>query len=184
MEDEGVLQVAQMSIQDAPFWVQRDDDLPVNTDPGRAVRMIILNDDPDTMFARALDAGATQIAQVHEEHGWRTSRIADPFGHQWEFARHAEQPRRLLEPISSWAGSFYGKVAPRSRFRCLATSRSRRRRYVGRQEAFSRRVLGLTLRASRFGPQHYYFADSSLPFYDAEAAALLTRRVLDFLDRV
>jgi hypothetical protein len=44
--------------------------------------------------------------------------------------------------------------------------------------------LGLTLRASRFGPQHYYFADSSLPFYDADAAALLTRRVLDFLDRV
>jgi PhnB protein len=90
MEDEGVLQVAQMSIQDAPFWVQRDDDLPVNTDPGRAVRMIILNDDPDTMFARAVDPGATQIAPVHEEHGWRTGRIADPFGHQWEFACHDE----------------------------------------------------------------------------------------------
>ena len=33
------------------------------------------------------------------------------------------------------------------------------------------------------GDQHY-FADSSLPSYDAEAAALLTRRVLGFLDRV
>ena len=33
------------------------------------------------------------------------------------------------------------------------------------------------------GDQHY-FADSSLPSYDAEAAALLTRRVLEFLDRV
>ncbi len=33
------------------------------------------------------------------------------------------------------------------------------------------------------GDQHY-FADSSLPSYDADAAALLTRRVLAFLDRV
>ena len=33
------------------------------------------------------------------------------------------------------------------------------------------------------GDQHY-FADSSLPSYDAEATALLTQRVLDFLARV
>jgi dienelactone hydrolase len=33
------------------------------------------------------------------------------------------------------------------------------------------------------GEQHY-FADSSLPSYDPDAAALLTRRVLEFLDRV
>jgi dienelactone hydrolase len=33
------------------------------------------------------------------------------------------------------------------------------------------------------GDQHY-FADSSLPSYDQEAATLLTRRVLDFLSRV
>src|SRR6266536_680186 len=32
------------------------------------------------------------------------------------------------------------------------------------------------------GDQHY-FADSSLPSYDADATALLTRRVLEFLDR-
>jgi dienelactone hydrolase len=33
------------------------------------------------------------------------------------------------------------------------------------------------------GDQHY-FADSSLPSYDADATALLTQRVLEFLDRV
>jgi dienelactone hydrolase len=33
------------------------------------------------------------------------------------------------------------------------------------------------------GDQHY-FADSSLPSYDPEAAALLTKRVLEFLNRV
>jgi dienelactone hydrolase len=33
------------------------------------------------------------------------------------------------------------------------------------------------------GDQHY-FADSSLPSYDADATVLLTRRVLDFLNRI
>jgi len=33
------------------------------------------------------------------------------------------------------------------------------------------------------GDQHY-FADNSLPSYDADATALLTRRVIEFLDRV
>ena len=33
------------------------------------------------------------------------------------------------------------------------------------------------------GDQHY-FADSSLPSYDADSTALLTKRVLEFLDRV
>jgi dienelactone hydrolase len=32
------------------------------------------------------------------------------------------------------------------------------------------------------GDQHY-FADSSLPSYDADATALLTKRVLEFLGR-
>ena len=33
------------------------------------------------------------------------------------------------------------------------------------------------------GDQHY-FADSSLPSYDPDATALLTKRVLEFLERV
>lgn len=33
------------------------------------------------------------------------------------------------------------------------------------------------------GDQHY-FADSSLPSYDRDATALVTRRVLEFLDRL
>jgi dienelactone hydrolase len=47
----------------------------------------------------------------------------------------------------------------------------------------ARAIVDSTDRAELFlypGSQHY-FADSSLPSYDAEATALLTRRVLDFL---
>jgi PhnB protein len=84
---DGVVQVAELIAQDAPFWVQHDDELPHDVDPGRAVRMIIYVDDPDAAYARALAAGATEVAAVHEENGWRTGRFVDPFGHQWETAR-------------------------------------------------------------------------------------------------
>jgi len=49
----------------------------------------------------------------------------------------------------------------------------------------ARALVASTDRAELFlypGSQHY-FADSSLPSYDAEAAALLTQRVLAFLQR-
>lgn len=32
-------------------------------------------------------AGATEVRPVTEEHGWRTGRVVDPFGHHWELAR-------------------------------------------------------------------------------------------------
>lgn len=86
-EFDGVVEVAELSVDGAPFWVQRDTDLPAGADPGRTVRMIISATDPDAAFGRAIDAGATELAGVHEASGWRTGRVADPFGHQWEFAR-------------------------------------------------------------------------------------------------
>jgi dienelactone hydrolase len=48
----------------------------------------------------------------------------------------------------------------------------------------ARELVGSSESAELFlypGDQHY-FADSSLPSYDADAAALLTKRVLDFLE--
>lgn len=50
----------------------------------------------------------------------------------------------------------------------------------------AREIVGKTKDAELFlypGDRHY-FADSSLPSYDADATALLARRVLQFLDRV
>lgn len=87
VDADGVVQVAELMVHEARFWVQQDDELPPDYDPGRAVRMIIYVEDPDAMHARALAAGATEVAAVHEEHGWRTGRLVDPFGHQWEAAR-------------------------------------------------------------------------------------------------
>lgn len=83
----GELQVGELFVDGARFWVQRDPDLPAGLDPARAVRMILTVADPDGAFQRAVEAGATPIVGVHEEDGWRTGRLVDPFGHQWELAR-------------------------------------------------------------------------------------------------
>ena len=47
---------------------------------GDHVRMILIVDDPDHFFVRALQAGATEIFPVGEEYGWRLGRLSDPFG--------------------------------------------------------------------------------------------------------
>ncbi len=48
------------------------------------VHMILTVPDPDTFFARALAAGATEVFPVGEGHGWRLGRLIDPFGLHWE----------------------------------------------------------------------------------------------------
>jgi PhnB protein len=54
---------------------------------GGTVRMILTVDDPDAVFARALQAGATEVFPVGEGHGWRLGRLVDPFGLHWEIGR-------------------------------------------------------------------------------------------------
>ena len=59
---------------------------------GTTVRMLLVVDDPDEMFARAVAAGATEVSPVEDEHGWRLGRIDDPFGHRWEIGK----------PLNEW----------------------------------------------------------------------------------
>lgn len=75
--DEHEPVVAQLAIGGAPFWVS----------DGPRTRMLLVCEDPDAVVAQAVAAGATELAPVYEEHGWRLGRIADPFGHEWEIGR-------------------------------------------------------------------------------------------------
>jgi len=81
--------VAKLSVDGAEFWLS--DESEGNASPltlgGGSVRMILTVTDPDTMFARALKAGATEVFPVGEEYGWRLGRLVDPFGHHWEIGR-------------------------------------------------------------------------------------------------
>jgi PhnB protein len=84
LDGDGTVQVARLGAGDVEIWVQLDEGAPP---ADRPIRLIIATDDPDTAFARAVDAGATEVNAMTEEHGWRTGRVADPFGHHWELAR-------------------------------------------------------------------------------------------------
>ena len=78
--------VVRLSVNGAEFWVS--DGSPDSRGPeslgGGSVRMILTVSDPDTLFARALAAGASEIFPVGEGHGWRLGRLPDPFGLHWE----------------------------------------------------------------------------------------------------
>jgi PhnB protein len=88
LEDEaGQVVVAQLSLGEAHFWVQMDVESTPTALGGISVRMVVTVNDPDQVFGRAVASGATTIASMHDAHGWRTGRVSDPFGHQWEFAK-------------------------------------------------------------------------------------------------
>jgi PhnB protein len=84
--DESV--VAKLSIEGAEFWLSDESPEFGNFSPetlhGGTVRMILITDDPEMLFDRALKAGATRVFPIGEEHGWKLGRIVDPFGHHWE----------------------------------------------------------------------------------------------------
>ncbi len=84
--DDGGIAVAQLQIGGATFWVQEDRD-GAQESGVRPIRIILTVDDPDGTYERAVAAGATPVAAVGEAHGWRTGRITDPFGHDWELSK-------------------------------------------------------------------------------------------------
>jgi PhnB protein len=85
--DDGKLAVAQLSVDGAVFWVQVDAGSSAEARGSGSVRMILSVQDPDSAFDQAVAAGAAGVAPVSEEHDWRTGRVTDPFGYDWELSR-------------------------------------------------------------------------------------------------
>ena len=86
-DDAGKVVVANLAIGRADFWLQEDADFSPEALGGLSVRMILTVQDPDSVFEQAIAAGATEVAAVYEDHGWRIGRVADPFGHHWEIGK-------------------------------------------------------------------------------------------------
>ena len=85
--DDGSLAVAQLSVGGAVFWLQADSNVSPSGAGSGPVRMILSVDDPDALFERAVAAGAAVVAAIHEDYGWRTGRVTDPFGFDWEVSK-------------------------------------------------------------------------------------------------
>ena len=83
--------VARLSVNGAEFWVADESPEHHNFSPeslgGGTVRMVMIVDNPDAAFQRALDAGAQVVTPVDNRYGWRLGRVVDPFGHHWEIGK-------------------------------------------------------------------------------------------------
>jgi len=94
--DEHEPVVALLAVGGARFWVADEAPDQGNVSPeavgGSTVRLTLVVDDPEPLQRRAVELGATELAPVHDEHGWRLGRIRDPFGHPWEIGH----------PLGAW----------------------------------------------------------------------------------
>ena len=83
--------VAQLAVGTAQFWVTEASSSMQRFSPraigGTTSRTLLVVGDPDAVLNQAVSVGASEIAPVSEEHGWRMGRIVDPFGHEWEIGR-------------------------------------------------------------------------------------------------
>ena len=92
VDDPSGAVVAQLSVDGADFWLADESPEHANFSPeslgGGSVRMVVVVEDPDAVFAQAVAAGATVVWPVADQpYHWRVGRIADPFGHHWEIGK-------------------------------------------------------------------------------------------------
>ena len=88
--DDGTV-VARLSVEGAEFWVSDESPEHKNFSPetlgGGTVRMVLVVNDPDAAYDRAIKAGGTIVYPMGNEYGWRLGRLVDPFGHHWEIGK-------------------------------------------------------------------------------------------------
>ena len=83
--------VARLSVGPAEFWVADESPEHLNFSPeslgGGTVRMVMIVENPDASFDRAVKAGAAVVSPMSDQYGWRLGRVVDPFGHHWEIGK-------------------------------------------------------------------------------------------------
>ncbi len=80
--------VARLSVEGAEFWVASGGT--TNPEINQSVRFVVVVPDPETYYEQALSMGATEVFAPRADHGWHSAKVADPFGHHWEFGHEAD----------------------------------------------------------------------------------------------
>lgn len=88
--------VAKLSVEGADFWLADESPEHGNFSPqtlgGSTVRIVLVVNNPDTVFERAVRAGAKMVWPVaDQDYGWRVGRVVDPFGHHWEIGKPLDE---------------------------------------------------------------------------------------------
>ena len=89
--------VAQLSVGASDFWLADESPEHQNFSPetlsGATARLLLVTDDPDALFDRAVIAGGKVVWPVADQrYGWRVGRLVDPFGHHWEIGKPLARP--------------------------------------------------------------------------------------------
>jgi PhnB protein len=91
IDDASGAVVARLTVEEAEFWLADESPEHFNFSPetlgGGTVRIVLIADDPDAVFDRAIAAGASLVWPVADRYGWRIGRVVDPFGHHWEIGK-------------------------------------------------------------------------------------------------
>lgn len=96
VDDTGRVSHAELLLGDARFMLSDEHPEIGVTGPatlgGTSVALHVEVADVDTAFARAVDAGATALAEPADQpHGARHGTLIDPFGHRWMLSQTIEQ---------------------------------------------------------------------------------------------
>jgi PhnB protein len=100
---------AELQIGDSVFMLGEEDPARGTRSPtslgGTAVSLYVYTPDVDSLYQRAVSAGATSVS-APENMFWgdRSARIRDPFGHEWGLATHIEEvtPKQMETRAREW----------------------------------------------------------------------------------